>query len=203
MAKRNLLVLLSTFVLAAAFAGTSPSAAHDNECAEIQSDAVVTLPSQLRKWAQLAWTHYGEALGSRDGWTWASLDDAGKVTITAGEPPHGPDDCGGASFFTAIKMDELRDDELAVTLATFRSGLKIRETGSAVYRVQLTIASGGVAGLLFFDFGTFAGGMWCPQNGCAPESRFLIMQQENKAQITAAFDPGRAPRGLHAIRAPS
>jgi hypothetical protein len=203
MAKRNLLVLLSTFVLATAFAGTSPSAAYDNECARIQSDAVVTLPFPLRKWAQLACTQYGEALSSRDGWIWASLEDAGKVAIMAGQPPHGPDDSGGASFFTAIKLDELHDDELAVALATFRSGLKIRETGSKVYRVQLTIASGGVASLLFFDFGTFAGGMWCPQDGCAPESRFLIMQQENKAQITAAFDPGRTPRGLHAIRAPS
>jgi len=203
MAKRNLLVLLSTFLLATAFAGTSPSAAHDNACAGIQSDAVVTLPSPLRKWAQLACTQYGEALSSRDGWIWASLEDAGKVAIMAGEPPHGPDDSGGASFFTAIKLDELHDDELAVALATFRSGLKIRETGSKAYRVQLTIASGGVASLLFFDFGTFAGGMWCPQDGCAPESRFLIMQQENKAQITAAFDPGRAPHRLQAIRAPS
>src|SRR5258708_36341823 len=105
MAKRNLLVLLSTFVLAASFAGTSPSVAHDNECAEIQSDAVVTLPSPLRKWAQLACTQYGEALASRDGWTWASLNDAGKVTIMAGEPPHGPPDFCGRSFFSAIKID--------------------------------------------------------------------------------------------------
>jgi hypothetical protein len=203
MTKRNLLVLLSTFVLAAGFAGTSPGAAHDNECAAIQSDAVVILPSPLRKWAQLACTPYGEALGSRDGWIWASLKDASKVAIMAGEPPSGPDDWAGASFFTAIKIDELHDGELTVALGTFRSGLKIRETDSKVYRVQLTIASGGVASLLFFDFGTFAGGMWCPQDGCAPESRFLIMQQENKAQITAAFDPGHAPRGLHAIRAPA
>ena len=203
MAKRNLTVLLFPFVLAASFAGTSPSAAHDNKCAGIQSDAVMALPSPLRKWAQLACTQYGEALGSRDGWIWASLKDAARVAIMAGEPPRGPDDSGGASFFTAIKVDELHDDELAVALATFRSGLKIRETGSKVYRAQLTIASGGAASLLFFDFGTFAGGMWCPQDGCAPESRFLIMQQENKAQIAAAFRPGRAPRGLHVIRAPS
>ena len=203
MAKRNLLVLLPTFVLAAAFAGTSPSAAHDHACAGIQSDAAVTLPSPLRKWAQLACTQYGELLGSRDGWIWASLMDAGKVAIMAGEPPRGPDDSGGASFFTAIKLDELHDGELAVALATFRSGLKIRESGSKAYRVQLTIGSGGVASLLFFDFGTFAGGMWCPQDGCAPESRFLIMQQENKAQITTAFDPGRVPHRLRAIRAPS
>src|SRR5258706_12444355 len=106
MAKRNFLVLLSTFVLAAGFAGTSPSAAHDSERARIQSDAVVTLPFPLRKWAQLACTQYGELLGSRDGWIWASLMDAGKVAIMAGEPPRGPADLDGASFFSSVNLSE-------------------------------------------------------------------------------------------------
>jgi len=121
MAKRNLSVLLSTFVLAAGFAGASPSAARDNECAGIQSDAVVTLPSPLRKWGQIACTQFGPALAGRDGWVWASLKDAGEVAIVAGTPPHGPDDPSEPSYFTRIQVDELGSDELAFALAIFDS----------------------------------------------------------------------------------
>jgi hypothetical protein len=51
------------------------------------------------------------------------------------------------------------------------------------------VASGAVASALFFDFGTFAGGMFCPEEVCVPDSRFLIMQQEHKGQITVGFRP--------------
>ena len=99
---------------------------------------------------------------------------------------------------TGIKVDELHSDERAAALATFDSGLKLDEARSTVYRVDLANASGAVASVLFFDFGTFAGGMLCPEKSCVPDSRFLIMQQENKDQIAAAFRPGDAPREPHA-----
>ena len=187
MAKRKFSTLLSTVLVVAGFASASPASADHHECIGSALDAVTSLPSPLRKWGQIACTQFGPALAGRDGWVWVSLKDAGEVAIVAGTPPHGPDDSSEPSYFTRIQVDELRPDELAFAMATFDQGLKFGSAIPKVYRVDLTVASGNVAKIVFFDFGAFAGGMFCPEDDCIADSRFLIMKRENKNETTAAI----------------
>jgi len=120
-----------------------------------------------------------------DGWIWAALKDASKVALPANALSDIPSELGALSYFTKIESHELHQDELASALSAFHDGLEFKESDSRVYRVDIAIASGESL-ILFFDFGTFAGGMWCPEDGCVEESRFLIMKQENKGQIITA-----------------
>lgn len=187
MTRRKFSILLSTLLVAAGLAATSPCAAHDREvCDQTPLDAVARLPTPLRKWGQIACTPVGQVLASHDGWIWASLKDASKVVLPANALSDSPSELGVLSYFTSIEAHELHQEERASALSAFHDGLEFKESDSTVYRVDITIASGGVASLLFFDFGTFAGGMWCPEDGCVANSRFLIMKQENKGQIITA-----------------
>jgi hypothetical protein len=187
MAKLNFSIFLSSFFVAAGLAGTPPSAAYDLQaCENMPSDAITKLPPPLRKWGQITCTPLGQTLGSREGWIWAALKDAGKVSIVAGSPSLAPDGPGEASYFTKIEVDELQKDERTRALTIFHHGMEFAEAGSRVYRVDVDIASGGDARVFFFDFGTFWGGMWCPGDECVAGTQFLIMAQENKEQITAA-----------------
>jgi hypothetical protein len=195
MTGRKYSIFLSTLLVIAGLGATSPSTAHDREeCDGTPLDAVAMLPSPLRKWGQIDCTPVGQVLASHDGWIWASLKDATKVVLPAEALSTGPAELGDLSYFTKIEAHELHQDELASALSAFHDGLEFKESDSKVYRVNITIASGGVASLLFFDFGAFAGGMWCPEDGCVEESRFLIMKQENKGQIiTASILNNRRP----------
>jgi hypothetical protein len=193
MVRRNFTFFLSPFLVAASFAGASPSAAHDVACIGAPVETAMSLPSPLSKWAQIGCTPYGQALGSRDGWVWASLNDAATVAIVAGTKDR-PDDSPNLSFFTGIELQELQNDDLDAALAAFDRGLRFKNAAPKAYRAELTIATGDVATVVFFDFDTFAGGMWCPEGACSPDSRFLIMKQERKDQITAAVQPGGSGR---------
>jgi hypothetical protein len=137
----------------------------------------------LRKWAQIACTPYGDALGSRKGWIWAALDDAQKVMIPSGDPQGNPDPVANeTAYFTAIDVSELKDDDRNFAVEIFHDGLDLDVANAKVYRVDLTSEAGGVNTIYFFDFDKFAGGMWCPDGGCVPESRFLIMEQGPEAK---------------------
>src|SRR5262245_52714464 len=103
MAKRRLAVLLGTLVLALVLGAPSPRAANEdageNECRDSPTGAVTNLPAPLRKWGAISCTPYGQVLGSRDGWMWASLDDAKGVLIPS-QMIHGrPRQLGSESYF--------------------------------------------------------------------------------------------------------
>jgi hypothetical protein len=183
MATGKLSIFLCVLAISAGL-GASPSrAAGPHECAGTPRDAVTTLPAPLRKWAQIACTPYGDALGSRKGWIWASLDDAQRVLIPSGDPQGNPDPVANeTAYFTAIEVKELQDGDRDFAVGVFHDGLDLDVDSSKVYRVDLTSVSGGVNTIYFFDFDNFAGGMWCPDGGCVPESRFLIMEQGPEAK---------------------
>jgi hypothetical protein len=151
----------------------------DEECKGTPMDAVMMLPAPLRKWGRIDCTPFGHTLASRDGWVWASLDDGSKVRIPSQLSRGKPAEIGNASYFTAIHEKQVNDDDRANATEVFEDGTAVKGDASNVYRVDLTSVSGRNMTLYFFDFGTFAGGMWCPENGCVPESRFLIMQQDD------------------------
>lgn len=179
MAKGSFAVLLGTLMLALGFGTQSPRAAdvHD-ECSDSPREAVTSLPAPLRKWGAISCTPYGQVLGSRDGWMWASLDDAKGVLIPS-QMIHGhPKALGNDSYFVSIDVRQLEDDDLASAAGLFDAGLDIDMADVKAYRVALTSVSGDTATFEFFDFGKFAGGMYCPDEGCVADSRFLIMQQD-------------------------
>src|ERR1041384_5585564 len=75
MAKGKLSIFLCTLAVAVG-CGMTGSKADDRgeECKGTPMDAVMMLPSPLRKGGQINCTPFGHALVSRDGWVWASLD---------------------------------------------------------------------------------------------------------------------------------
>ena len=180
MGKGRIAVLLSTLVLALGIGTQSPRAAETDECRDSPDGAVTTLPSPLRKWGAISCTPYGQVLGSRDGWMWASLDDAKGVLIPS-QMVHGrPRQLGNDSYFVAIHVRQLKEDDLASAMSVFDKDLAIDGSTAKAYRVELTSVSGDTVTFDFFDFGTFAGGMYCPDDdGCVPDSRFLIMNQNS------------------------
>jgi hypothetical protein len=183
MAKGRLSIFLCVLAMSVGMGSASPRAAGPHECAGIPSDAVTTLPAPLRKWAQIACTPYGETVGSRNGWIWASLDDTQRVLIPSGDPQGSHDPVANENaYFTAIDVNELERQDRAFALSIFQDGLDFKDASPKVYRVDLTSVMGRVNTFFFFDFDNFAGGMWCPDGGCVPESRFLIMEQDEEAK---------------------
>ena len=180
MTKGKFSISLCTLAIAVGFGGASPKAADEDDCRSSPLDAVMMLPSPLRKWGQIACTPFGHVVGSRDGWVWASLEDAKRVLIPSQIAGHKPEPIGNESYFTAIHASEIQPDEFGFALAIFEDGLDLKEASQKVYRAELTSVSGRINTIYFFDFGSFAGGMWCPDDDCIPESRFLIMEQEHK-----------------------
>jgi hypothetical protein len=158
---------------------TSSRATDETECNGSALDAVTILPSPLRKWGQIVCTPFGHELRSRDGWIWASLEDISTVHIPSQMVARNPSAIGNESYFTAIEAKELPGKDAAFALATFSDGLHLDEVGVKSYRVTLTSVSGGEIAMDVFDFGTFAGAMWCPDDGCVSSSRFLIMQDSS------------------------
>jgi len=178
MAKGRLAVLLGTLIVALGFGTQSPRAAETEECRDSPNEAVTILPAPLRKWGAISCTPYGQVLGAGDGWMWASLDDAKGVLIPSQMMAHGrPRALGNDSYFVGIKVRQLEDDDLASAVGLFDTGLDIENTNAKAYRVELTSVSGDTSVFEFLDFGGFAGGMYCPQDGCVADSRFLIMHQ--------------------------
>ncbi len=184
MAKARFSILLCALALTIGVGGIAPRASADtDECFGTSFDAVMHLPAPLRKWGQIDCTPYGHALGSRPGWVWASLENKKKVFIPSQMARSNLQEIGNESYFTSIQVSELKDDERASALQTFNEGLELKEGDSKAYRAELTSVSGSVITIYFFDFDNFAGGMWCPEDDCIQESRFLIMEQENKPEL--------------------
>lgn len=180
MAKGKFSIFLCTLAVAVG-CGMNVSKADDDreeQCKGTPMDAVMLLPSPLRKWGQINCTPFGHALVSRDGWIWASLDDASKVRIPSQVARGKLAEIGNESYFTSIHETEMSAEDRASAAEMFQDGLDLKGDVSNVYRVELTSISGRSMTILFFDFGTFAGGMWCPDDGCVLESRFLIMEQD-------------------------
>jgi hypothetical protein len=179
MAKGRFAIGLGTLVLALGFGSQSPRAADTDECRDTPNGAVTILPAPLRKWGAISCTPYGQVIGGRDGWMWASLDDAKGVLIPSQMVEGHPRPVGDNSYFVNIKVRQLEDDDLAAAVSTFEKDLDIGEASAKAYRVELMSVSGDMVTFDFFDFGTFGGGMYCSDgDGCAPSSRFLIMNEK-------------------------
>jgi hypothetical protein len=178
MLKRSFAVMLSALALTAVMGNTAPKAAvAGDSCTALPGDAVTALPAPLRKWGKIECTPIGQVLSSRKNWIWAQLDGQGMVLIPSqmvSQPVAGEE-----AYFTSISVRDLAPEEFASAFPSFDEGLPLDEEAAHGYRVDISTVSGRSTTIYFFDFPTFAGGIWCPDDNCVPESRFLIVEKDH------------------------
>jgi len=189
MALGKVFVFLSVVATALSLGSAQPRAAGEEfDCYGSPNAAVRILPAPLRKWGHINCTQFGHMLESRDGWVWAWLDGSGSVAIPSQMVKRDPAELGNESYFVTIEVTELEAEKLLFAVSLFNDGLNITdEEGDAKgHRVELTSVSGRSTTLYFLDFAHFAGGIWCPDDGCVPQSRFMIMEKDHAAELKAA-----------------
>jgi len=185
MSKRSFVVMLSAFALAVAMGNTAPKAAETGDsCKPFPGDAVTTLPDPLRKWSRIVCTPIGQVLTSRGNWIWARLDGEGLVFIPAQMDGHPV--VGEAAYFTSVAVRDVTRQEFTFAFRSFGDGLQLDEEDAHGYRVDFTSVSGDSTTMYFFDFATFAGAIWCPEDNCVTESRFVIAEMKHDIAARAA-----------------
>jgi len=189
MAVGKSLLFLGVAALTLGVASAPPraaQAAEETECHGSPGEAVRILPAPLRKWGHISCTQFGHMLSSREGWVWAWLDGSGSVAIPSQMVKHNPAELGNASHFVTIEVSELQPEALTFAASIFDDGLDLDEHEVKGYRVNLSSVSGQSATVYFLDFEKFVGGMWCPDDACIPQSRFMIMERDHAADLRAA-----------------
>jgi hypothetical protein len=174
-------LFLCALTIAISVEGASPRAAAESECSA-PLDAVIALPAPIRKWGQISCTPSGQVLTGREGWVWAWLEGATTVRIPSQMEPTNQTSVGNDSYFVSVEASAIEEEELGVPLSIFQAGLSFEAAEPRGYRAEITSVSGLSTTIYFFDFGRFAGGMWCPEGSCIPDSRFMIMESEHKTK---------------------
>ncbi|HEX5278665.1 MAG TPA: hypothetical protein VFW28_01175 [Micropepsaceae bacterium] len=158
----------------AAPAASEAAATHD--CAGSPSDAVMTLPAPLSRWAQIVCTPFGHMLASRKGWMWLA-PDLDPVFIPAQAMDNNPEKLGNKIYFTKVDVARVKGTEFADAYKTFHEGFDDSEVKPDGYRVDLTTVQGNTIRMYFFDYDTYAWGMSCPDNKCDPDTRFMVLDR--------------------------
>jgi hypothetical protein len=184
MSKRSFAVMLSALAFAAALGDTVPKAAETRDSCTVPGDAVTTLPAPLRKWGRIECTLFGQVLMSQKNWIWAQLDGEGIVMVPSQLVSHPV--VGEDAYFKSIGVRDLTPDEFTSAFGTFSDGLQLDKETAHGYRVDVSAGSGRSTTIYFFDFPTFAAGIWCPHDSCVPESRFLIVEKEQNRNALSA-----------------
>ena len=125
---------------------------------------------------------FGQVLMSQKNWIWVQLDGEGIVIVPSqlvSHPVVGEDAYFKAST-SAISPGR-------ITSASGPSATLDKETAHG-YRVDVSSGSGRSTTIYFFDFPTFAAGIWCPHDVCVSESRFVIVEKkQNKNALSASI----------------
>src|SRR2546423_1163556 len=172
---------LGTLTIAAGLKATFPAVALENhDCSSAPPDAVMTLPAPLSKWGQITCTPLGHMLTSHAGWIWIMPDASGTVLIPATELENAEKAANSESYFTKIDVVKVKGDEFDSAYRTFHIGFDEKEVRPDAYRVDLTSESGRTFRMFFFDYDTYAWGMSCPDNKCDSETRFMILDKNNR-----------------------
>lgn len=166
---------LSTIALglpmSAPVAQTSPQA-----CAVSPSNAVVSLPAPLSKWAEVLCTPYGEVIIGHDGWVWLepihrALVVIPSTTLDTSKPPAG----NAKAHFTKVEMKKIDGEEFDRAYAEFHVGIEAKQSNPTGYRLDLSTVSGDGLQMYFFDYKAYGWGISCPNGTCDPSSRFVIV----------------------------
>lgn len=174
-------LVLCTLTIAAGLKATIPAVALEgHDCSAAASDAVVKLPAPLSKWGQIACTPLGQILTSHEGWIWIMPDASGTVLIPAQELENAKEASTTESYFTKIDIAQVKGQEFDSAYLTFHAGFDDKEVKPDAYRVDLITASGKDIRLFFFDYESYAWGMTCPDNKCDADTRFMILDRNNR-----------------------
>jgi hypothetical protein len=153
------------------------------------SDAVVSLPTPLNKWAQILCTPYGQVITGGDGWIWVEpVRDALVVipsqTLDGNAKPVGDsgDSKDTKAYFTKIVMTKISGEEFDRAFQTFHADFEPKDGKPAGYRLELTTAAGDGLQLYFFDYVTYGWGIACPYGSCDLASRFVMVNMKSKPQ---------------------
>jgi hypothetical protein len=186
MAMGKFLLFLGVVAIASAVGSTPPRAADETDCYGSPNEAVRVLPAPLRKWGHIACTRFGHMLESREGWVWAWLDGSGSVAIPSQMVSSDPAQLGNESYFVTVDVAALEPQALVFALSVFHDAVNMDEGQVKGYRVNLRSVSGDSVTIYFLDFDKFVGGIWCPDDACVPQSRFMIMERDHNADLRAA-----------------
>ena len=181
MAKLRWALVLSALTIAAGLKATMPAVALEgHDCGNAPTDAVIKLPAPLSKWGQMSCTPLGEMLTSHEGWIWIMPDASGTVLIPAQELESAKEASSAESYFTRIDIAQVKGEEFDSVYGTFHAGFDNKEVKPEAYRVDLITASGKDIRLFFFDYDSYAWGMTCPANKCDADTRFMILDKNNR-----------------------
>ncbi|HEY4265081.1 MAG TPA: hypothetical protein VGM72_07170 [Micropepsaceae bacterium] len=183
---RHCLVALSVLTIAAVpFKFLSPAIALEGEahdCAGASQDAVTKLPMPLAKWGQISCTPAGHVLMSRDDWVWVMPDGSGMVFVPSQMGDKEPEEADNKSYFTKIDVKPVKGDEFNQVYRTFHIGFDDSEVKPDAYQVDLATASGKTLRMYFFDYDSYAWGMTCPDNKCAIDTRFMVLDKNHRPE---------------------
>jgi hypothetical protein len=154
-------------------------AAPVGDCAGTPVDAVVELSAPFTDWAQITCTSYGHVIEARDGWAWSQPGSYAPVFIPSQMVRNKPEEVGNKSYFTKIVLSKVEGDEFAKAYEAYHGGLDQDKAMPMGYRLDLKSVSGRGLTLYFFDYHSFAWGIWC-NNGCDSTSRFMLLNMAAK-----------------------
>jgi hypothetical protein len=181
MAKMRWALILCTLTISAGLKATAPAVALEgHDCRSAPPEAVITVPAPLSKWGQITCTPLGHMLTSREGWIWIMPDATGTVLIPAQELENAKQSASAESYFTKIEMMKVKGEEFDSAYGAFHAGFDEKEVKPEAYRVDLTSASGRTVRMFFFDYDSYAWGMTCPGNKCDADTRFMILDKNNR-----------------------
>jgi hypothetical protein len=181
MAKMRWALAISALTVAAGLKATVPALALEgHDCSSAPPEAVIALPAPLSKWGQISCTPLGHMLTSREGWIWIMPDATWTVLIPAQELENAKESRNTEAYFTVIDIMQVKGEEFDAAYGVFHAGFDDKEAKPEGYRVDLTTVSGKAIRMFFFDYDSYAWGMTCPDNKCDADSRFMILDKNNR-----------------------
>ncbi len=170
----------SVFGVLAILLGSSvfaPASALENvDCKGSPEGAVMTLPEPLAKWGRISCTPFGHVLTSHLGWIWVS--PARQPVFVPSQLVDGqPERVGNAIYFTKIEAAPVKGNEFDKAYAIFHAGFDSEESKPDGYRIELTSSLGKSMEMYFFDYDSYAWGIWCPDHECNAKTRFMILNR--------------------------
>ena len=153
-----------------------------DDCTGTPAGAVMTLPEPLSKWGTIVCTPYGHIISNRQGWIWSNPGGYSPVFIPAQMVQKDPAPVGNASYFTKIEMAKVQGPEFQVAYQAYHQNFAPDTKMPNGYRLDVSSVSGRTLQLFFFDYGTHAWAIWCPDGKCDPSSRFMILDMAHNPQ---------------------
>ncbi len=154
--------------------------ANAKSCTGLPAAAVTTLPQPLARWAALVCTPYGQIISNHQEWIWSKPGSYSPVFVPSQMVVSDPKPLGSGSYFTNVTIAKVAGGQFQSAYSAFHKGFASDPQLPDGYRLDVMSVSGKKLVLYFFDYRTHAWGLWCPEEKCKPESRFMILNVAHK-----------------------